>query len=188
MLSLNIIISTSEQFTLMQLYQLKTWKSPFWIVFCDEQNIYSKSLKAYESLKETLQWRHNKGDHVSNHQPHDCLLNCLFRRRSKKTSQLRVTGLCAGNSPVTSEFPAQRASSAENVSIWWRHHDMPHFSTQHSVSWWTSTNGCRDIWSILMIKFRSQVNKNWHFSDYTRYILYKDKTSWHKLKSAENSY
>ena len=27
-----------------------------------------------------------------------------------------------GNSPVTGEFPAQRASNAENVSIWWRHH------------------------------------------------------------------
>ena len=28
----------------------------------------------------------------------------------------------AGNSPVTGEFPAQMASNAENVSIWWRHH------------------------------------------------------------------
>ena len=46
----------------------------------------------------------------------------LFRRRSKKTSKLRVTGLCAGNSPVAGEFPAQMASNAENVSIWWRHH------------------------------------------------------------------
>ena len=43
--------------------------------------------------------------------------------RSKKTSKLRVTGLCEGNSPVTGEFPAQRASYADNVSIWWRHHD-----------------------------------------------------------------
>ena len=31
-----------------------------------------------------------------NHQPHDCLLNHLFRHKSKKTSKLRVTGLCAG--------------------------------------------------------------------------------------------
>ena len=45
-------------------------------------------------------------------------------RRSKKTSKFRVTGLCAGNSPVTGEFPAQRASNAENISIWWRHHVM----------------------------------------------------------------
>ena len=70
----------------------------------------------------TLQWRHNGHDSVSNHQPYDCLLNRLFRRRSKKTSKLRVTGLCAGNSPETGEFPAQMASNAENVSIWWRHH------------------------------------------------------------------
>ena len=46
-----------------------------------------------------LHWRHNEHDGVSNHQPHDCLLNRLSRRRSKKTSKLRVTGLCAGNSP-----------------------------------------------------------------------------------------
>ena len=41
----------------------------------------------------------------------------------KKTSKLRFTGLCARNSPGTGEFPAQMASNAENVSIWWRHHD-----------------------------------------------------------------
>ena len=66
-------------------------------------------------LNQSLQWRHN-------HQPHHCLLNRLFRRRSKKTSNLRVTGICAGNSPGTGEFPAKKASNAENVSIWWRHH------------------------------------------------------------------
>ena len=70
----------------------------------------------------SLQWRHNWRDSVSNHQLHYCLLNRLFRRRSKKTSKLRVTGLCAENSPGTGEFPAQMASNAENVSILWRHH------------------------------------------------------------------
>ena len=54
----------------------------------------------------SLQWLHNERDGVSNHQPHDCLLRRLFRRRSKKTSKIRVTGLCAGNSPGTGEFPA----------------------------------------------------------------------------------
>ena len=72
----------------------------------------------------TLQWRHNGRDAVSNHQPHDCLLHRIFKRRSKKTSKLRVTGLCAGNSPGTGEFPAQMASNAEDVSIWWRHHGV----------------------------------------------------------------
>ena len=74
--------------------------------------------------KYALQWRHNGRDSVSNHQPHDHLLNRLFRRRSKNTSKLGVTGLCAGNSPGTGEFPAQMASYAENVSIWWRHHGL----------------------------------------------------------------
>ena len=71
----------------------------------------------------TLQWRRNEHDGVPNHQRHDYLPNRLFKRRSKKTSKLRVTGLCDGNSSVTGEFPAQRASNAENVSIWWRHHE-----------------------------------------------------------------
>ena len=44
---------------------------------------------------------------------------------SKKTSNLRVTGLCKGNPPVTGGFPSQRASNAENISIWWRHHALP---------------------------------------------------------------
>ena len=70
----------------------------------------------------TLQWRHNGHDGVSNHQPHDCLFNRVFRCRSKKISKLRVTGLCVGNSPMTGEFRAQMASNAENVFIWWRHH------------------------------------------------------------------
>ena len=71
------------------------------------------NVPAMNALAITLQWRHNGRDGVSNHQPHHCLLNCLFRRRSKKSSKLRVTGLCAGNSPVTDEFPAQSASNAE---------------------------------------------------------------------------
>ena len=70
----------------------------------------------------SLRWRHNGCDSVSNHQHRECLLRRLIRRTSKKTSKLRVTGLCAGNSPETGEFPAQMASNAENVSIWWRHH------------------------------------------------------------------
>ena len=72
----------------------------------------------------TLQWGHNGRDSISNHQPSDCLLNRLFRRRSKKTSKLRVTGLCVGNSSVTGEFSAQMANKAESASIWWRHHDL----------------------------------------------------------------
>ena len=60
----------------------------------------------------SLQWRHSENDGVSNHQHHDSLLNRLFKAQNKKTSKLRVTGLCEGNSPVTGEFPTQRASNA----------------------------------------------------------------------------
>ena len=48
----------------------------------------------------------------------------FLKKKSKKTSKLRVTGLCAGNSPATSEFSAQMASITEKVSIWWCHHDV----------------------------------------------------------------
>ena len=83
-------------------------------------NYFTVSLDQNDALR----WRHNGHDSVSNHQPHDCFLNRSFRRRSKKASKLRVTGLCAGNSPRTGEFPAHMASNAENVSISWRHYSL----------------------------------------------------------------
>ena len=58
---------------------------------------FNKAVSTYYGKGWSLLWRHNGHDGVSNHQPHDCLLNRLFRRRSKKTSKLRVTGLCAGD-------------------------------------------------------------------------------------------
>ena len=74
------------------------------------------TIQDYQQLWEvTSKLAHDITGHgsVSNHQPYDCLLSRLFRRRSKKASQLRVNGLCAGNSPVTGEFPTQMASNAE---------------------------------------------------------------------------
>ena len=70
-------------------------------------------------ISRSLQWHHNGRGGFSNHQPHHCLLICLLKCRSKKTSKPCVTGLCLGNSLVTGE---QKASNTENVSIWWRHH------------------------------------------------------------------
>ena len=80
-----------------------------------------EALSEMVSYCEALWWRHKERDGLSNHRLLDCLHN-HFRRRSKTTSKLRVTGLCEGNSSVTNEFPAQRASNEENVSVWWRHH------------------------------------------------------------------
>ena len=76
-----------------------------------------------------------------NHQPTD-LPHCSDAIMSAMASQItgdsivhstvcsgadqrkRVIGLCDGNSPMTGEFPAQWVSNAENVSIWWRHHEI----------------------------------------------------------------
>ena len=46
----------------------------------------------------------------------------FFQAQIKENIKVCVTGLCEGNSPVTGEFPSQRASNAENVSIWWCHY------------------------------------------------------------------
>ena len=61
----------------------------------------------------TLGCCHNGRDGVADHKPRHCLLNRLFRRKLKKTSKLRVTDLCVGNSPMTGEFPAHMASNTE---------------------------------------------------------------------------
>ena len=89
-----------------------------------------------------LQLRHHERDGASNHRRLDCLLNSLFSRRSKKTSKLRVTGLCAGNSPVNGEFSAQRASNAENVSIWLSYHVKDARENWYRSSWFAH---CRNV-------------------------------------------
>ena len=46
----------------------------------------------------------------------------VYSGSDQRKHQSSVAGVCAGNSPGTGEFPTQRASYAENFSIWWRHH------------------------------------------------------------------
>ena len=105
--------------------------------FTSMNNVFHSAMITAEkkSMTNSLRWRHSGRDGVSNHQPHHCLLNRLFRRRSKKTSKLRVTELGVGNSPVTGEFPAQIASNAENVSFWWRHHASEYCIWHTSICW-----------------------------------------------------
>ena len=50
---------------------------------------------------------------VSNHRRLYCLLNRLFRRRSKKASKLRATGLCGGKFTGDRWIPRTKASNAE---------------------------------------------------------------------------
>ena len=71
----------------------------------------------------TLQWRHN-GPMASQITSLTSVYSSVNSGADqRKTSKLRVTGLCVGNSSGTDEFPAQMASNAEKVSIWWRHHE-----------------------------------------------------------------
>ena len=78
-------------------------------IFCSDHCLINHTKPIHwTNIDFTLEWRHNDRDGVSNHQPHNCLLNGLFGPRSNKTSKLRLTGLCEGNSPGTGEFPSQR--------------------------------------------------------------------------------
>ena len=80
----------------------------------------------------SLRWRHNGRDSVSNHHPHDCLLNRLFRRRSKKTSNLMVSPkiTCAKNNMNKQSIKSKWLST---YSLWicrsmYEAHDMKPFS------------------------------------------------------------
>ena len=70
----------------------------------------------------SIQLRHNEPDGVSNHQHRDCLLNRLFRRRSEKTSKLRITGLCDRRIPRTKDQYGGKCfhlmTSSCNDSLW----------------------------------------------------------------------
>ena len=117
-------------------------------------------------VKSSLRWRHNGRNSISNHQPDNCFLNRLFRHRSKKTSKLHVTGLGVGNSPEASEFPAQMASYAENVSIWWRHHGLSKLAYWDIITAWFSQLDVLYILGIARIVKRSyfEVTKHTPYS------------------------
>ena len=89
-----------------------------------------------------LHLRHSERDGVSNHRRLDCVLNRLFRRRSKKTSKLRVTGLGEGNPRVTGGFPhkwpvTRKICSSDDVIMEWAY---------KGVGWGGWKWGC---WAVL---------------------------------------
>ena len=79
---------------------------------------YAESFRTQHMFSISIQWRHNEHDGATNHQPHECLLKVRIKENIKAPRHWPLWG----NSSVSGEFPAQRASNAENVSIWWRHH------------------------------------------------------------------
>ena len=88
-----------------------------------------------------LLWRHIERDGVSNHRRFDGFLNRLFRQIKENIKAPRNWTLCEGNSPETGEFPSQRASDAENASIWWRHRDADNYLCGLSAHSATNSNG-----------------------------------------------
>ena len=83
------------------------------VVQCLEQTI------RYQ-LNQSLQWCHYERIGFSNHRHLDCLPNRFFRCRSKKTSELRVTG-----------FVTIIHRWLEKVSIRWRHHEWSYILMLH---------------------------------------------------------
>ena len=99
----------------------------------------------------TLRWRHNKCDVVSNHRRSDCLLNRLFRRRSKRTSTLCVTGLCEGNSLVTGAVDAPHKGPVTRK--------MAPFHDVIMMPWWV--NGyARYTFSTPLVVLSQEATKN----------------------------
>ena len=91
-----------------------------WCVFyrVERSCVSSSSDSQFNSISvskglSTLRLGHKGNYGVSSDQPHNCLPNRLFRFKWMKTPTLCVTGLCEGNSPVTSEFPTQKVSQPE---------------------------------------------------------------------------
>ena len=109
----------------------------------------------------SLQWRHNDRDGVSNHRHPDCLLNRLFRCRSKKTSQLRFTGLCDWKPPVTVDSPHKGTVSRKRFlfddvimmgfSVYARPYKLTYFpdncrdDSRFAPSQWETALLCNDV-------------------------------------------
>ena len=107
----------------------------------------------YRPISLPLQRRHNEHDGVSDHQPHDCFLKRLFRQKNQRKHQSSASlAFMWGIHRSTGEFPAQSASNAENVPIWWRHHE--------SAILWTISFGPGLYCHGLLLRPRPSVNRD----------------------------
>ena len=124
-----------------------------------------------------------------------------FRHRLKKTSKLRVTSLCTENSPMSNDFPAQKTSNAENVSIWWRHHTIAYNTilcidhcrrqrlmnvTVYFYRWYQTiaTIGQLDNWTIaLFLDIRICSSQKHHVVYFPRMLLLSELGIKHELSS-----
>ena len=153
----------------------------------DYPSMLKRNLIYVTCSKRSLQWRHNGQDSVSNHQPHECLLNRIFSRRSKKTSKLRVTGLCVGNSSVTGEFPHKWPVTRKMFSFWWLHHVIP--GEKDGRHWVAVCGAPTQFWIISKtdgIYFQKSLEAHWTIEG--RYQWSVSTMELDVLKSAWNTY
>ena len=71
----------------------------------------------------SLHWRHNERHGVSNHRHIDCLRNRFVQAHTQGNINTPRHWHLWGKSTDDRWIPITRASVAENVFIWWRHHD-----------------------------------------------------------------
>ena len=137
--------------------------------------------KSLYAMKSTLHWRHNDHDGVSNHQPHGCLLNRLFRRRSKKTLKLCVTGLCVGNSPGPVNSPhkgpvTRKMLPFDDVIMSNLHRIFNVFWKFKQFGWLDDINLTNDFVDAIMLN-----NLSWSSLAYTHWVSISAKANTSKI-------
>ena len=131
-----------------------------------------RPLYAYDAFHETmvclsisLRWRHMNVmlSQIIGHST--VYLTGYADPNQIKSSSL---ALCEGNSPVTGEFPIQRASNVEKASIWWRHHERDFLGWKKYVVWF------KFEWKFsLKVQFTISQHWFWHWFG-AEYALYKN--------------
>ena len=111
----------------------------------------------------TLQWRHNGRDGVSDHQPHECHTQPFIQVQIKENIKAQRLWPSCREFPGDRwiEFPTQRASNADNVSIWWRHHEMAMKGSNSR----TITNTNVKKWSLRLRHHDYNISQKIHFYD-----------------------
>ena len=85
-----------------------------------------------DSDGKSLKWRLNERDDVSNHQPHDCMLKLLFRRRSKKTSRSASLAFVGG----IHRWPVNSALKGPGTRKMFPFDDVIMYSSMSNVQWY----------------------------------------------------
>ena len=139
-----------------------------------------------------LQWCHNERNWVSNHRGVSIVCSIVGSgedlRKHQSSASLAIVG-------GISEFPTQKASSVENVSIWWRHHGVLNIYSQHlyynflkrsvciltSISLMYTYIPCNPFDSVISNTLRPKRNRR-HFADAIFKSIFLNENVWSSIK------